>query len=107
MEGRVFSKWPTLDAPTEAAATTTGEGCLIVPITIPQALLFLLRWSVDGGRKRDWCFLPPKTRTGLIPELTNPSMKLPCFPNPIMNPKKKKLIFLRPHQAMTGKWWNL
>jgi len=78
LEGSVFSKWPTLEPPTEAATT---EHCLFffsTPIPNPHKLLFL-RCRVDEGRKRDWWFVMLKTRTVLIPELTKPSMEQAVF----------------------------
>jgi len=96
----VFSKWPTLEPPTDAA--TTKHFCFFfsstpIPIPIPYTLL-LLRCSVDEGRKRDWCFVTPKTRIVLIPELTNPSMETSCFQNPVT----KTVALSKTHERMKG-----
>jgi len=94
----VFSKWPVLEPPTDAA--TTKHFCFFfssTPIPIRHTLL-LLRCSVDEGRKREWCFVIPKTRMVLIPELTNPSMETSCIPNPVT----KTVVVSKTHQRLKG-----
>jgi len=76
LEGIIFSKWPTCEFPTVAAAMIKGENFFFLFTTsiLRNPNTPFIRFGSDSNRKQDRCFVMPLTRIGLIPWFIKASM---------------------------------